>query len=277
MPADHRTPHPTQGHSADAGGDDRRDPLDSAADLAPDLVELALQLGDDAAFLAARYPAARYPAAKCPTAPYNSTQFPAAQAALPASDARFNRWTRRLPPVAAGFLLAIGIGLLAANHVADAPLTTEILKNQPGIRKNQQDDQVEMAVGRGDQTGSMTIPLEQDGPSAAPRRPENLLVGPRSKVRAVEGGQTEVRNSQGVEEVGFGAAPAAGRMARDELSMLRTQLTAFEKVIERLQLELERRDELQARTESQLQELTDELVKLRGRKSEEPVEPPEEP
>jgi hypothetical protein len=273
MPADYGTPHPTQRLSADAGGDDRRESLDSAADLAPDLVELALQLGDDAAFLAARYPASRYSAAH-----YNSTQFPAAQVtALPTSDARFRRWTRRLPPVAAGILLAIGIGLLAANHVADAPFGTEILKNQPGIRKNQQDDQVEMAVGRRNQTSSMAIPLEEDGQSAAPRRPVNVLVGPQLQVRADEGVQTEVRNSQGVEEVGFGTAPAAGRMARDELSMLRTQLMAFEKVIKRLQLELERRDELQARTEAQLQELTDEVVTLRGRISEEPVESPEEP
>ncbi len=86
--------------------------------------------------------------------------------------------------------------------------------------------------------------------------------------------QIDVRNSQGVEEVAVGAAPAASRMARDELSMLRTQLTAFEMVIKRLQLELKHRDEHQARTDAQLRELTEELVKLRGRKSKGPHEGP---
>jgi hypothetical protein len=249
MSADHQTPR----FNSDAGGEEGRDALHPTADLAPDLVELALQLGDDAAFLAARYPA---------------SQFASAQAAVtpPPPDAQWRLWALRLSPVAAVFLLAVSIGLLANNHVAEIPLATEILKKQPG-------EQGELAVGRGDHSSSTEIPLEDGGPGVAQRRPGNML---ESKALAADGGEIEVPNAQGVEEVGFGAPPAASRMARDELSMLRTQLMAFEKVIKRLQLELERRDELQARTEAQLQELTEEVAKLRGLKSKAP-QPPEEP
>jgi hypothetical protein len=241
MSANHQTPR----FNADTRGEDCRDALHPSADLAPDLVELALQLGDDAAFLAARYPAAQFASAQAAVAP-------------PPRDAQWRRWARRFSPVAAVFLLAVGIGLLATNHVAEIPLATEILKKQPG-------EQGELAVGRGDQTSSTEIPVEDDGSGAAQRRSALL----ESKGLAVDGGEIEIPNSQGVEEVGFGAPPAAGRLARDELSMLRTQLMAFEKVIKRLQLELERRDELQARTDAQLKELTEEVARLRGLKSKE--------
>jgi hypothetical protein len=235
--------------------------------LAPDLVELALQLGDDAAFLAARYPAAKFAPA----------QVDSAQAAVSPQrrDTPWHRRARRLSPVAAGILLAVGVGLLATNHIADAPLATENLENE--ILKKQPGDLVELAVDRGDQSNSTEIPLENDGPEAAQRQPGNLLVGPPLRTRTEDGSQNEVLNSQGVEEVSIGSAPAARRMARDELSMLRTQLMAFEKVIQRLQLELKRRDELQRQTETQLRELTEEVAKLRGRKSEAPEAPTDEP
>ncbi len=257
MSADHQTPR----FNSDTGGEDCRDALHPSADLAPDLVELALQLGDDAAFLAARYPAAQFASAQA-----DSTQ---AAVASPPRDAQWCRWARRLRPVAALFVLAVSIGLLATNHVADIPLATESLKKQPVIPTNQPDRQVELAAGRGDHSSSTEIPLED--------RPGNHLAGPQSKALTADGGEIEVPNAQGVEEVSFGAPPAASRMARDALSMLRTQLMAFEKVIQRLQLELERRDELQARTEAQLQELTEEVAKLRGRKSEELEAPADKP
>jgi hypothetical protein len=250
MSADHRTPR----FNSDAGGEDGRDALHPTADLAPDLVELALQLGDDAAFLAARYPASQFASAQAAVAP-------------PPRDAQWRRWARRFSPVAAVFLLAVGIGLLATNHLAKIPLATESLKKQPGILTNQPDRHLELAAGRGDHSSSTEIPLEDGGPGVAQRRPGNML---ESKALAADGGEIEVPNTQGVEEVGFRAPPAASRMARDELSMLRTQLMAFEKVIKRLQLELERRDELQARTEAHLQELTEEVAKLRGIKSDAP-------
>jgi len=254
--------HPKPRLNADTGGEDSCEALRPTADLAPDLVELALQLGDDAAFLAARYPAAKFAPAQVDSAH--------AAVAPQRRDTPWHRRARRLSPVAAGILLAVGVGLLATNHVADAPLATENLENE--ILKKQPGDLVELAVDRGDQSNSTEIPLENDGPGAAHRRPGLL----ESNALAVDGGEIENR-TQGVEEVGFGAAPAARRMARDELSMLRTQLMAFEKVIQRLQLELERRDELQRQTESQLRELTEEVAKLRGRKSEVPEASPDEP
>jgi S1-C subfamily serine protease len=142
-----------------------------------------------------------------------------------------------------------------------------ILKRQPG-------DEVKLLVERGNERRSIAIVLEGGSQPTAQRVPGGVVVGPQLRLRAVEGRQIEVHNGSGVEEVAVGpAAAGGGRMARDELSMLRAQLIAFEKVIQRLQLELERRDELQAKTEAQLRELTAELVKLRAGKREPPDEP----
>jgi S1-C subfamily serine protease len=146
-----------------------------------------------------------------------------------------------------------------------------ILKRQPG-------DEVQLLVERGNDRRSITILLGGGGQPTDARESGGVVVGPQLRLRAVDGRSIEVHNAAGVEEVAVGpAAPAGGRMARDELSMLRAQLAAFEKVIQRLQLELERRDELQAKTEDQLRELTAELVKLRAGNSKLRSEAPDEP
>jgi hypothetical protein len=73
----------------------------------------------------------------------------------------------------------------------------------------------------------------------------------------------ELRDGANVAEVSVDSPSEGNRRARDELSLLRDQVTAFAQVIERLQAELKQRDDQQAQTKAELKTLSEEVVELR--------------
>ncbi len=88
-------------------------------------------------------------------------------------------------------------------------------------------------------------------------------------VRSTGRGQIEVQNGPRTAELAGQPqpdkpAPAGGaRLPRDEVTLLRVQIDAFARVIERLQSELTRRDEAQRDTNDLIKSLTEELGQLR--------------
>ena len=86
---------------------------------------------------------------------------------------------------------------------------------------------------------------------------------PQLNVRALNRNQIEVAPGRVVEVAAEPATPAEGKQERDELGMLRTQLTAFEKVINVLQTELQHRDARQQATDEIVKSLSEEVAKLR--------------
>jgi hypothetical protein len=96
--------------------------LPQGDDLPPELAELAGQLSDDAAFLAARFPAAPLPAVR-----------PAQVSAAEAADSKVTRrFARRIPWAAAVLFAALGTGMLATGLVSDAPEPAERARNEWG-------------------------------------------------------------------------------------------------------------------------------------------------
>lgn len=147
-----------------------------------------------------------------------------------------------------------------------------ILKKQPG-------DPVELVVDHG--TGPARIGLTLGGSQGlAPAAVDKSLVaggsplrvGPQLNVRALSRNQVEVRQGGGriaelavdPSAVGSSVAGTGGEaIGRDEMGLLKAQLAAFEKVIVRLQQEVDRRDENQAKTDALIKSLTDEVNLLR--------------
>jgi serine protease Do len=136
-----------------------------------------------------------------------------------------------------------------------------ILKKQPG-------DPVELVVDQG--AGPARIGLVLGGAQAigpAVVAKDSPQVGPQLNVRALSRNQLEVRQGGRVAEltVDPSAAGAAGSAAigRDEIGLLKAQLAAFEKVIDRLQQEVDRRDENRAKTDALIKSLTEEVSELR--------------
>jgi len=141
-----------------------------------------------------------------------------------------------------------------------------ILKKQPG-------DPVELVVDHG--TGPARIGLVLGGTQglapAAVDVNSPLRVGPQLNVRALSRNQVEVRQGGRIAELAVDPAAVANPVAgaggesigRDEMGLLKAQLAAFEKVIVRLQQEVDRRDGNQAKTDALIKSLTDEVNLLR--------------
>ncbi len=147
-----------------------------------------------------------------------------------------------------------------------------ILKKQPG-------DPVELVVDRGEGPWPVGLILE-GGQTLAPaiaKGESPLRVGPQLNVRALSRNQVELRQGGRVAELSVDpSAPAAAgdaTIGRDEISLLKAQLAAFEKVILRLQEELKRRDENQAKTDALIKSLTDEVSQLRKQLAEQASKP----
>ena len=140
-----------------------------------------------------------------------------------------------------------------------------ILKKQPG-------DEIQFLVDHDGASRSVALTLASGAtldvaPYVAGDSP--LRVGPQLNVRAMSRNQLEVRQGGRVAELAVEPAAegeaGASAIGRDEIGLLTTQLAAFEKVIVRLQEELNRRDEHQAKTEALIESLTDEVGELRKR------------
>lgn len=131
-----------------------------------------------------------------------------------------------------------------------------ILKKQPG-------DAVDFLIERDGRQQTVAVTLGGSQASGT------VQVGPQLMVRA-NGRQIEVQNGARVAELAgqpqpdrSAAVPPAARIARDEASLLRAQIDAFAKVIERLQAELDRRETAQRDTNALIKSLTDEVTRLR--------------
>lgn len=137
-----------------------------------------------------------------------------------------------------------------------------VLKKQPGdpfaflIQRDGTTQRVEVTLG-----GGRSVPEPQRNPAAL----GGLRIGPQLNVRLLGTEQVEVRDPSRdhAHEVAVDPQPDSRRLPRDELTLLRVQLEAFEKVIQRLQEELQRRDEIHQATQQRLKSLTDELERLR--------------
>lgn len=133
-----------------------------------------------------------------------------------------------------------------------------VLKKQPG-------ENLQLVVEQSGKSRAAQIVLEGDtsGSGVAAADPKAIRIGPQLTVRPLGRKQIEVRESGRVEEVAVAASAPDKRLPRDELSLLKTQLEAFEKVIVRLQSELIRRDENQVHTQELIEKLSAEIAQLR--------------
>ncbi len=131
-----------------------------------------------------------------------------------------------------------------------------ILNRQPG-------ETLPLVVTHGGERKNVDVVLGNQAPAAPAGG------GPQLKVRVVGRNQIEVEKHLG--EVGLrGEAPAA-RSPGDELEMLRIQLSAFERVIARLQAELKERSAEQAETDQLVESLRREVESLRKERGEKPA------
>jgi hypothetical protein len=196
-------------------------------ELPADLAALADQLSDDAARLAARYPAG-----EC--RPAGPVARPGGRQPRAARPLRTHlRWALAAT-ILAGFSagLAWRIARLDTPRAAP-PADANLVAGGPAPTAHRS------ATPR---IGVVEAPPASN-PPGADARSALLSSGPDGAV---------------------GIAPAAGRLPRDEAALLRVQIDAFAQVIERLQAELARRDELQRQTNASLQSLTAEVARLRG-------------
>jgi S1-C subfamily serine protease len=142
-----------------------------------------------------------------------------------------------------------------------------ILKKQPG-------EAVELSVERSGEAAPLAIrvPLEGGITRSVVRAGDRseVHVGPQLTARAAGADRVQVERPGEVAEVAVGdaaadpdAAAPAPRLPRDEVSLLRAQLAAFDEVIRRLQAELDRRDEAQQHTNELIESLTAEIAELR--------------
>jgi membrane-associated protease RseP (regulator of RpoE activity) len=139
---------------------------------------------------------------------------------------------------------------------------SSILKKQPGdkfsltVLKDNQPTVCEMTLG-----GSATTPGSAPNADGA-KEPAGYHIGPQLKVTARDGGPSEVRNGSGVQEVAVDANRPVRKVTNDEQEMLRIQVSAFAKVIEKLQSELKNRDQSQAEQQQQIETLKREVERL---------------
>jgi S1-C subfamily serine protease len=101
---------------------------------------------------------------------------------------------------------------------------------------------------------------------------DEVLVGPQLEVRASGDNSIQLRQGRHVREVAVAPGDTAGKLPRDEVELLRAQLSAFEKVIVQLQSELERRNQEHVETQQLIKSLTREISELRKQ-----LAPPQRP
>jgi len=145
-----------------------------------------------------------------------------------------------------------------------------ILKKQPG-------DEINLVVRQDGKEKPITLTLEATPArlSSTLAKDRRLQLMPQLRVRALSRNEIEVAPGRLLEVAAEPATPedakaadgkaggAEGKTGRDELSMLQTQLTAFEKVIKVLQTELQNRDARQRETDAVVKTLSEEVAKLR--------------
>ncbi len=135
-----------------------------------------------------------------------------------------------------------------------------IIRRQPG-------DSIELVVKQSSgKTKKVTVTLGgavEFAPLPWEAADRKVNVGPQLEVRATGRNQIQLRRQGRVEEISVSPGRTAARLPRDEVSMLRVQLAAFEKVILQLQAELDRRDVAHAKTQELIKTLTQEVSRLR--------------
>ncbi|MBI2825331.1 MAG: serine protease [Planctomycetia bacterium] len=146
-----------------------------------------------------------------------------------------------------------------------------VLKKQPG-------DEVRLVVQQDGVPKEVKLVLEGAAANLDQTSTNQMRLGQKLNVRAVGRNQVEVQQGSRVVElavdpnapapqanVAANAAQNVGqrRVPLDELGMLRTQLAAFEQVIQRLQAELQRRNEREQETDALVKSLTEEVARLR--------------
>lgn len=134
-----------------------------------------------------------------------------------------------------------------------------ILARQPG-------ESIAFLVQREGERIPVRVVLGGDAGGLAQQAP-SAVNAPQVNVRVVGRNQIEVRNNDArvanVAELAAGNQQQAPRAPRDEIGMLQEQLTAFEKVIAKLQAEVRRRDQLLEETNELVKSLTAEVEALR--------------
>jgi len=133
-----------------------------------------------------------------------------------------------------------------------------ILKKQPG-------DQVEFVIERAGQTKTAQITLGDAGklPDLEVAPGGAVRVGSQVQAQNTNPAEIKVRSGAHVAELSIEPKEKKARLDRDEVTLLRAQLEAFDKVIVRLQGELRRRDEAHRATNKLIESLTAEIARLR--------------
>jgi S1-C subfamily serine protease len=135
-----------------------------------------------------------------------------------------------------------------------------IMAKQPG-------DKVMLVIDRQGQRREMEVTLDVAG--AAPPTPvfaagKDVQVGPQLRITGLGNNSITVHNSQGVDEVAIEPPTRSRRAPTDEVEMLRIQVSGFEKVIQKLQVELAVREQSQAETAMLVESLKAEIAQLKG-------------
>ncbi len=266
----------------------RQDDSGDSPQLPADLAEMAEQLSADSEHLAARYPAH----ADSHSAGASDWQLAASDHWPPAAPID---WGRRLlrGAAAAVFLFGIGLGVgqlwrsagrpaRPTGSVATRSVTTGsaamVRAAQDAHARELAEDGLAAPAGAalpfrslsgGEQEGVLD-PLE-DQSSVALGPTTHGSIGPQLKRGIPEQDPNDFDRHIG--EVGYNSSAPAARVdiAGDELEMLKIQLFAFEKVIVKLQAELQRRAAEQAETEQLVESLRRQVDSLRKEQSDKPA------
>ncbi len=91
----------------------------------------------------------------------------------------------------------------------------------------------------------------------------DLAIAPHAAIRPAPNAN-EIHGDQGIQEVAIDASSHSKHASADEVTMLRTQLNGFEKVIGILQTELAARKQAEAEDRKQIESLQAEIVQLKG-------------
>jgi hypothetical protein len=237
---------------------------DSIDDLPDDLAALGQQLSDDAARLAACYPASSARMAATPQVRWPAWRRSAAAALLLAVGGGGWIIGRFTLPVESASRSATSVSRAAATPVADSFASLPPAHGAANVG-------AASSVRRADRS-QIAIP---DTDRLVPRA-TTIPRGAVATSRPVSFGSPG--QSPDLGQTADGADDAPPRPPRDEAELLRMQIDAFTQVIERLQAELARRDEVQRETNKLIQSLTDEVARLRrqldARSPDQPSLPP---
>ncbi len=117
------------------------------------------------------------------------------------------------------------------------------------------------------QVGSMQRPVVNDRTeipgSHSIATNSDLAIAPHAAVRPAPNAN-EIHGDQGIQEVGVDVPSHSKHASTDEVTMLRTQLNGFEKVIGILQTELAARKQAEAENRKLIESLQAEIAQLKG-------------